>query len=89
MVGVDTCQTVTQVAGAVTRAVAQPYAIDGLDIRIGISCGSALFPDDSTNIADLVRLADLRMYDSKMRKKAAATRSEMAWLTTPQTDAKP
>ena len=85
LAGIDNRQTVTQVASAVTQAVAQPYAIDGRDIRIGISCGSALFPDDSTNIDDLVRLADHRMYDSKMRKKAVAARSEMAWLNSSPT----
>ncbi len=82
LVGVDNRQTVTQVANDVAQAVAQPYAIDGHDIQIGISCGSALFPDDSTNINDLVRLADHRMYDAKMRKKAATTRPEMAWFAT-------
>lgn len=80
LVAVDDRHTVARLAQELTQAVAQPYTIDGRDIRIDISCGTAMFPDDSSDIDDLVRLADRRMYDNKERKKGAAARREMAWF---------
>ena len=83
LVAVDDRQTVIRVAREVSEAVARPYQIEGREVRIGISCGTALFPEDSSDIDDLVRLADRRMYDAKLRKKADVARPEMSWFPTP------
>lgn len=34
-------------------------------IKIGISCGSAVYPDDANCAADIQKLADKRMYEDK------------------------
>jgi len=67
-------ETATTVAGELARAVGRPYQIDGLDIKIGVSIGVALFPEDSDSIDHLTRLADTRMYEDKnaMRDKNTA-----------------
>nr|MBX2823209.1 diguanylate cyclase [Gammaproteobacteria bacterium] len=42
-----------------------PYAIQNLDIRVGISVGLAAFPEHSKEVLDLLRMADLALYDAK------------------------
>ena len=42
-----------------------PYAIDDLELTIGVSCGYASWPDDSPSIAGVRVLADSRMYEEK------------------------
>lgn len=81
LVGVDSIRRVNQVADTLSQAVAQPYILKDCTVHIDLSCGTALYPDDSQDINELVRIADLRMYENKMNKKKAATsRPEMSWL---------
>jgi diguanylate cyclase (GGDEF)-like protein/PAS domain S-box-containing protein len=59
------------VAGAATvvwkiqRAFAEPFVVLGQSVEIGISIGIALVPVHGDNIDDLLRRADLAMYDAK------------------------
>ncbi len=45
-----------------------PYIIDGHRITVGASVGTAVFPDDTNNVNDLMRLADKRMYEAKRQR---------------------
>lgn len=58
-----------------------PFRIDELTLSVGLSCGSAVFPDDSEDIDRLVSLADQRMYHNKRSQKAArsAAATPMVW----------
>jgi len=68
---INTPNSITLIEHKLNDAVARtPYRIDGIDIQIGMSCGSAIYPDDSHEIADLIQIADKRMYEKKARKKA-------------------
>jgi diguanylate cyclase (GGDEF)-like protein len=61
------------VAELVTRlrhAVEIPLRYDDEDLRVGASIGMARMPDDGDSMADLVRLADARMYEDKQQRKA-------------------
>lgn len=49
----------------------QPYEIGNNWIKVGASVGSALYPDDSRNVSDLVRTADVRMYEEKEKRQVA------------------
>jgi len=42
-----------------------PVEIDGVEIAPGASIGVACFPNDATDVAGLLRAADLAMYDAK------------------------
>ncbi|MBS1170854.1 MAG: domain S-box/diguanylate cyclase protein [Burkholderiaceae bacterium] len=55
------------VAQKIIEAVTAPYALDGIDeeIRIGVSVGIALYPQDSAQSDSLVKAADAAMYKSK------------------------
>lgn len=46
----------------------QPFVINGQELHIGTSCGSALYPADSTEVKDIRILADQRMYEDKAHK---------------------
>lgn len=59
-----------EVARDLGTAIAAPYEIEGLGIAVGASVGCALFPDDSTDVEQLTRAADARMYEQKKLKPA-------------------
>ena len=46
-------------------SLTRPVAIDGIEVSPGASIGVACFPSDGTNLASLLRAADLAMYDAK------------------------
>lgn len=49
----------------IKKLIGDPYEFDGYTIKIGISCGSAVYPDDADCAADIQKLADKRMYEDK------------------------
>ena len=84
-------QTVRQVVQSLTESVeSKPYVIDSHSIRIGLSCGAAIYPDDAEGVDDLLRIADTRMYAVKARRRAARTAKtppapqEMTWFPKPR-----
>jgi len=38
-------------------------------LRISVSCGISTFPDDATEVQDLINMADNKMYENKKKKK--------------------
>lgn len=56
------------VAGICSKLLAkigEPYSIGGVEQLIGASIGVALIPEDGTSADELLRLADLAMYEAK------------------------
>jgi diguanylate cyclase (GGDEF)-like protein len=49
----------------VVEAIAKPFAIDGLQLDVGVSVGIALYPDHATEDGELLRRADVAMYLAK------------------------
>ena len=58
---------VAQVAKKVLAGVGQPYAIEGLELHTTPSVGIALYPDDGSDTATLIKNADAAMYHAKDR----------------------
>ena len=56
---------VEALAQRLIAAVSEPYAIDNIQIRIGLSIGCAYGPIDGIGVDDLVRKADLALYHAK------------------------
>lgn len=52
-------------ADRLLTSLTRPVEIDGVEISPGASIGAACFPHDATDIAGLLRAADLAMYDAK------------------------
>lgn len=46
-----------------------PIEFEGLTLRVGVSIGVAIFPDNGANLDDLVKMADGSMYRDKSRRK--------------------
>jgi predicted signal transduction protein with EAL and GGDEF domain len=56
---------VEQLADRIIFAIAEPYSIDGTEIRIGVSVGCAFGPIDGATVDDLILKADLALYQAK------------------------
>ena len=80
--GIEGAQMVNRVASDLTNAIGQTaFEVAGHTIHVGMSCGTAVFPRDSDDVDELVRIADLRMYEHKSRRKAQGGQGRaMAWL---------
>ena len=57
-------------AAAIKSTVGAPYEVDGKTLTIGISCGYALYPEESPDAEQACKLADLRMYTDKQKNHA-------------------
>jgi len=52
-------------ADRIIRAIAEPYMIDQVEIRIGVSIGCSFGPIDGATVDDLILKADLALYEAK------------------------
>jgi len=58
------------VAQKIKAKLTQPILICGIELTIGISLGIAVYPEDGTDMSELLRKADARMYEAKEQSKA-------------------
>jgi diguanylate cyclase (GGDEF)-like protein len=49
--------------------VTRPYDVDGLRLAVGVSFGTARSPEEGSELGELLRVADLRMYEAKRSSK--------------------
>ena len=57
----------SQVVGKVLQALAEPFAIKGINLDVEASLGIAVYPEDSKNAVELISHADVAMYQAKQR----------------------
>jgi diguanylate cyclase (GGDEF)-like protein len=71
---------VTEVADKLAAVFAEPFVLDQIVVRIGASIGWAMYPEDGTSPAQIMAIADKRMYLEKRahRSKADAERPDSA-----------
>jgi diguanylate cyclase (GGDEF)-like protein len=62
-----------RVAQKIQSKLAQPVLIRGIELTIGISIGIAVYPDDGTEMSELLKKADARMYEAKEQSKGDMT----------------
>jgi diguanylate cyclase (GGDEF)-like protein/PAS domain S-box-containing protein len=60
-------RSVEMLAERLIQAIAQPYHIDKVEIRIGISIGCAYGPIDGQSVDDLIQKADIALYQAKAK----------------------
>jgi len=65
LVGVEDVIGVSHVAEKIRRSLGLIYAIEGHELYTSPSVGISLFPDDGTEIEDLMKNADVAMYHAK------------------------
>jgi diguanylate cyclase (GGDEF)-like protein len=58
-------RTVERMAAKLMDALAQPFAIEGTELRVDISIGAAMYPAHGDDVSTLTRLADIAMYAAK------------------------
>jgi diguanylate cyclase (GGDEF)-like protein len=61
-------ETITDVAGRLIAELRKPLSVDGLEIPVGVSAGFSIYPDDSSELEELIRSADLAMYGEKRQR---------------------
>jgi diguanylate cyclase (GGDEF)-like protein/PAS domain S-box-containing protein len=62
---------VAHVAEKIIKALSEPFQLEGHVVQIGASIGIAIYPGDSQNEHELVKLADTAMYDAKNQGRNA------------------
>lgn len=62
---------VDEVAVRLAESVSAPIFVGGRPLQIGVSIGTAIYPDDEAEPAALIKTADARMYENKKRQKAS------------------
>ncbi|MEP3224387.1 MAG: EAL domain-containing protein [Parasphingorhabdus sp.] len=62
---VDDADAINSRCTKILKAINQPYSISGIEQVIGASIGVSLIPNDGNEYEELLRLADLAMYDAK------------------------
>jgi diguanylate cyclase (GGDEF)-like protein len=63
--GHDSDAALESAAGRISRALAEPFALDELSLTVAASIGAARFPDDGADANALLRCADIAMYAAK------------------------
>jgi diguanylate cyclase len=63
--GNDSDVALEATAGRISRALAEPFALDELSLNVAASIGAARFPDDGGDANELLRCADVAMYAAK------------------------
>jgi diguanylate cyclase (GGDEF)-like protein len=58
----------------VRRAIETPIEYAGLRLQVGVSIGVAIVPDDGDGVQDLIRRADRRMYEDKLKRQGRGPR---------------
>ncbi len=65
-------ETARQIAERMIRSLALPANLGGRDYQMRASVGVTLFPDDGTELEDVIRQADLAMYRAKAQGRGRA-----------------
>ncbi|WP_434056025.1 MAG: EAL domain-containing protein [Roseibium sp.] len=60
---------IEEYAGEIVECIKEPIVLDDAQIRIGVSVGFACYPEHAGNRSDLMKAADLAMYDAKKAGK--------------------
>ena len=66
---------------ALIAAVSEPYPVDTVSVRIGLSVGSAFGPIDGDTVDDLVKKADLALYEAKAQGRGTYRHFEQSMQT--------
>jgi diguanylate cyclase (GGDEF)-like protein len=63
---IATGEDLTAAATKIAAALNEPFSLDGTNLSIDVSIGGAVYPHHATNLAELLRHADVAMYAAKM-----------------------
>ncbi|WP_237151996.1 sensor domain-containing diguanylate cyclase [Oryzibacter oryziterrae] len=69
MPGVTTREAIERRATEIITRIAEPFHVGAATARVGVSIGAAISPHDGTDCAELLRKADVALYDAKSAGK--------------------
>jgi diguanylate cyclase (GGDEF)-like protein len=58
-------RAISDLADVLIAHVSEPYLLDGVSVRIGLSIGGAFGPIDGDTVDELIKKADLALYEAK------------------------
>jgi len=67
--GISSLRTAVQVVAKIIESLSRTHNVDGYALRIGVSAGIALYPVQTDDLGDLLRYADIAMYQAKTNGK--------------------
>jgi diguanylate cyclase (GGDEF)-like protein len=74
-------KAVFELAEAMIAQISEPYVLDGVSVRIGVSIGGAFGPIDGDTVDDLVKKADLALYEAKAAGRGTYRQFERSMQT--------
>lgn len=69
--GIDSPTDAAYIARKLTESIAEPFHLEGHKLVVTPSIGIALFPDDGSDMGNLIRNADAAMYHAKQHGRNA------------------
>lgn len=69
---VDTINQVMEVSTRAISILSQEYKVAGVNVKVGASIGISMYPEDSESAPDLLKNADIAMYQAKNMGKNCA-----------------
>jgi diguanylate cyclase (GGDEF)-like protein len=63
--GLTTPEQVRQLANSVVQAMVRPFAVENQEVVVTASIGAAMYPHCSRDLSELLRHADMAMYEAK------------------------
>lgn len=67
--GITSLRTAVEVVAKLIEALASVHEVDGHALHVGVSAGIALYPAQTEDLGDLLRFADIAMYQAKSAGK--------------------
>lgn len=62
---IDDLHQANIVSDKIQQILSEEFLIEGISIHIGCSIGTAFYPQDGTELMELTKIADQRMYEHK------------------------
>ncbi|WP_422124494.1 PAS domain S-box protein [Planococcus sp. X10-3] len=69
--GIESPDEAEELAKQILNSFKKPFSFNGVDIKIGAGIGISLYPDHSTNERQLIKFADLALYEAKSKGQYA------------------
>lgn len=63
--GVNNHEDVAEIADNIIERISMPYSVAAKELRTSPSIGICLYPDDAVEIDELIKIADIAMYQAK------------------------
>jgi len=74
-------RAISDLAEVLIAEISEPYVLDGVSVRVGLSVGGAVGPVDGDTVDDLIKKADLALYEAKAAGRGTYRQFERSMQT--------